>query len=179
MLLVDNACNHSYIFSNHSMHPGYECFVITEMLTSCYGQYHTFMYIHYVSMVSRRGRTCLTFLLNYDAWGRYCLKGHRFSPIPSSLSHNCSNKTFRNGIFGLGMAPKEILSCIFSPFKLKTLILDLYLETWLFVAADMCRKSPSRGSIYRYYIKAYTFNNSAYFTNSLVFLLLSSYCYFY
>ena len=50
----------------------------------------------------------------------------RFSPIQHSLSDNCSNKTARDGVFNLGMAPKEdILSRLFNSFTLKILVLYL------------------------------------------------------
>ena len=73
----------------------------------------------------------------------HCGKGHRFSPNQSSLSHNFSYKDIKNGMLGLGMAPKEILSRLFNPFDLK--VLDLYLEKrhW-----DVQKRSPSRGSGY-------------------------------
>ena len=48
--------------------------------------------------------------------------------VQPSLSDKFPNKTVRDGMFGLGMALKEILSCLFNPCILK--ILDLYLETW-------------------------------------------------
>ena len=47
-------------------------------------------------------------------------------------------------MFGLGMAPKEILSRLFNPFNLKILVPG----NVVMVAIDMCGKSPSRGSGY-------------------------------
>ena len=38
-LRVDEVCKHSYMFSNPSIQPGHECFVITGMVNSCYGPY--------------------------------------------------------------------------------------------------------------------------------------------
>ena len=48
-------------------------------------------------------------------------------------------------MFWLGIAPKEILSCLFNPF-----ILDrrLVAPNVVMVDTDMCGKSPSRGSGY-------------------------------
>ena len=85
-------------------------------------------------------------------------------PIQPSLSDNFSNKTVRDGMFGLGMAPKEILSRLFNPFNLK--ILDLYLETWLWSPLICVEKSPSRGSGYM------GLHENIYFQQFL-------YCYFY
>ena len=50
-----------------------------------------------------------------------CTEGDLFSPIQLSLSDSFSNKTVRDWMFGLGMAPKEILSHLFNPFNLKIL----------------------------------------------------------
>ena len=50
-----------------------------------------------------------------------CTEGDLFSPIQLSLSDSFSNKTVRDWMFGLGMAPKEILSYLFNPFNLKIL----------------------------------------------------------
>ena len=88
-------------------------------------------------------------------------EGDPFSPIQSSLSDKCSNKTVRYGMFGLGMAPKEVLSRLFNPFDLK--ILGLYLEMWLW-SPLICAKKVFRGGVdIWYYVKTYTFNNFVYF----------------
>ena len=39
MLRVDEVCKDSYMFSNPSIQSDYECFVITGMVSSCYGPY--------------------------------------------------------------------------------------------------------------------------------------------
>ena len=39
MLRFDEVYKHSYIFSNLSIQPGHKCFVITGMVSSCYGRY--------------------------------------------------------------------------------------------------------------------------------------------
>ena len=39
MLQVDDVCKHSYIFSNSSVQSGYESFIITRKVNSCYGPY--------------------------------------------------------------------------------------------------------------------------------------------
>ena len=39
MLGVDEVCKHSYVFSNPSIQSGYECFVVTWIVSSCYGPY--------------------------------------------------------------------------------------------------------------------------------------------
>ena len=39
MLRVDEVCKYSYIFSNVSIKPGHECFVITGLVNSCHGPY--------------------------------------------------------------------------------------------------------------------------------------------
>ena len=54
--------------------------------------------------LSRRGRSYLTF------WARHCAEEDRFSPIQFSLSDNFSDTILRDWMFGLCMAPKEILS---------------------------------------------------------------------
>ena len=62
-----------------------------------------------------------------------------------SVSDYFSNKTVRNSMFWLCMAPKEILSCLCNSFKLKTV--NLYLETWLWLPLISAKgKSRSRGS---------------------------------
>ena len=58
-----------------------------------------------------------TILVYIDVWVRHCAEGDPLSPIQPSLSDNFSNKTVRDGIFGLGMAPKQILSRLFYPFN--------------------------------------------------------------
>ena len=45
LLGVDEVCKHSYIFSNSSIQPGHERFVITGVGNSCYGPYSLFFYI--------------------------------------------------------------------------------------------------------------------------------------
>ena len=82
-------------------------------------------------------------------------------PIQPSFSDNLSNKTVRDGVFGLGTAPKEILSRLFNPFNLK--ILDLYLETWLWSPLIRGEKALHRGVDIWDYLKTYTFNNFVYF----------------
>ena len=73
---------------------------------------------------SCRGREVL---FNIIVWVRHCAEGDPVSPIHPSLSDNFSNEIVRDGMFGLGMAPKEILPRLFNPFNLK--ILDLHLQT--------------------------------------------------
>ena len=60
-------------------------------------------------------------------------------------------------MFGLGMAPKEILSCLFHPFNLK--ILDLYLETRLWSPLICAEKALHSGVDICDYMKTYTFNS--------------------
>ena len=60
--------------------------------------------------MSGLGRSCLTLLLNLGCLGRHCAERNRFLPIQPSLSDSFSNKTIRDGVFGLGMARKETLS---------------------------------------------------------------------
>ena len=82
-------------------------------------------------------------------------------PIQPTLSDNFSNKIVRDGMFGLDMAPKEILSRLFNPFNLK--ILDLYLETWLCSPLMCVEKALHRGVDIWDYVKTYSFNNFVYF----------------
>ena len=82
-------------------------------------------------------------------------------PIQPSLSDNFSKKTVRDGMFGLGMVPKEILSHLFNPFNLK--ILDLYLETWLWSPLICAEKALHGGVDIWDYVKTYTFNDFVYF----------------
>ena len=56
-----------------------------------------------------------------------------------------SDKTVKDGMFGLSIAPKEILSCLFRPFNLK---IRLVLGNVAMFATDACGKSPSPGSGY-------------------------------
>ena len=91
----------------------------------------------------------------------HCAEEDRFSLIQPSLSDNFSNKTVRHGMFGLGMAPKEILSGLFNPFNLK--ILDLYLETWLWPPLICAEKALHGGVDIWDYAKTCTFNNFVYF----------------
>ena len=56
-----------------------------------------------------------------------------------------SNKTVKDGMFGLSIAPKEILSCLFKPFNLK---ISLALGNMAMFGTDTCGKSPSPGSGY-------------------------------
>ena len=79
--------------------------------------------------------------------------------------------TLRNGMFGLGMASKEILSHLFNPFNLK--IFDLKPGNVVMVATGICGKSPSRRSGYM------GLRENTLFLTLSVFLLLLSYCYFY
>ena len=58
-------------------------------------------------------------------------------------------------MFGLGMAPKEILSCLFDPFNLK--ILNVYLETWLWSPLICVGKALREGVDIWDYMKTYTF----------------------
>ena len=58
-----------------------------------------------------------------------------------SLSDTFSHKTIRDGMFGLDMAPKEILSCLFYPFNLKMKDLETYLETWLWSSLTCAEKA--------------------------------------
>ena len=111
--------------------------------------------------LSGRGRSCLTLPLNLGCLGQAQCQGDLFSPIQPSLSDNFSNKIVRDGMFGLGMAPKEILSRLFSPFNLK--ILDLYLETWLWSSLRCAEKALHRVVDIWDYVKIYTFNNFVYF----------------
>ena len=104
----------------------------------------------------------------------------RFSHIQPGLSDNFPNKTVRDGMLGLGMAPKEILSRLFNSFNLK--ILDLYLETWLWTPLICAEKSFHGGVDIWDYMKTYTFNNFVYFltfsgifTIILIFLFLLVY----
>ena len=46
MLRVDEVFKHSYIFSNPSIQPGHECFVITGVVNSCYGPYSLLSITH-------------------------------------------------------------------------------------------------------------------------------------
>ena len=59
-----------------------------------------------------------------------------------SLSDNFSNKTVRDGMFGLGL----ILSHLFNPLNLN--ILDMYLETWLWSPVIFAKKLFTRKWIY-------------------------------
>ena len=74
-------------------------------------------------------------------------------------------------MFGLGMAPKEILSRLFNPFDLK--VLDLYLEKWLWSPLICAEKALHAGVDIWDYVKTYTFNNFVYFYH---FLLFYYYC---
>ena len=78
-------------------------------------------------------------------------------PIQPCLSDNFSNKTVTDGMFGLGMAPKEILSRLFNPFSLK--ILHLYLEMWIWSPLICAEKALHGGVDIWDYVKTYTFNN--------------------
>ena len=106
-----------------------------------------------------------------------CAEGDQFSPIQSSLSDNLSNKTVRDGMFGLGMAPKRmvfLLSRLFNPFNLK--ILDLYLKMWLWSPMICANKALHAGVDIWDYVKIYTFNNfvffnTFYFFNIIIILL--------
>ena len=60
-------------------------------------------------------------------------------------------------MFGLGIVSKEILSCLFNPFNLK--ILDLDLETWLWLPLICASKALHRGVDIWDYLKTYTFND--------------------
>ena len=72
-----------------------------------------------------------------------------------------------DGMFGLGMALKEILSHLFNPFNLK--ILDLYLETWLWLPL-ICAEKALHGRVDIWdYLKTYIFNNFVYFWYFLFF----------
>ena len=64
-------------------------------------------------------------------------------------------------MFGLGMAPKEILSRLFNLFNLK--ILDLYLETSLWSPLICAEKALHGGVDIWDYVKTDTFNNFVYF----------------
>ena len=64
-------------------------------------------------------------------------------------------------MFGLGMAPKEILSRPFNPFNLK--ILDLHLETWLWSSLICAVKALHGGVDIWDYVKRYAFNDFVYF----------------
>ena len=72
-------------------------------------------------------------------------------------------------MFGLGMAPKEILSRLFNPFNLK--ILDLYLETWLWLPLICAEKAFHGGVDVWDYVKTYTFNNFVIF-NIFCFIII-------
>ena len=104
-------------------------------------------------------------------------EGDPFSRIQSSVSDNCSNKTVRYGMFGLGMAPKEVLSRLFNPFDLK--ILGLYLEMWLWSPLICAKKVFRRGVDIWYYVKTYTFNNFVYFWYCLFYYYYYYYYYLY
>ena len=92
---------------------------------------------------------------------RYCAEGDPFLPIQPCLSDKFSNKTVRDGMFGLDMALKETLFRLFNPFILK--ILDLYLETWLWLSL-ICEEKALHGGVEIWdYAKTYTFNNFVYF----------------
>ena len=65
-------------------------------------------------------------------------------------------------MFGLGMAPKEILSGPFNPFNLK--ILDLCPEKWLWLPLIFAEEVIHGGVGYIWdCAKTYTFNNFVYF----------------
>ena len=64
--------------------------------------------------------------------------------IQPSLSDNFSNKTVRDGVFGLDMVPNEILSRLFNSFNLK--ILDLFPQTWLW-APLLCAEKALHGGV--------------------------------
>ena len=65
-----------------------------------------------------------------------------------------SNKTVRNSMFWLCMAPKEILSRLFNSFKLKTV--NLYLETWLWLPLISAKGKAVHGGVDKWdYVKTY------------------------
>ena len=78
-------------------------------------------------------------LINGD---RRSAKGDLLSPIQPSLCDNISNKTVTDGMFGLGMAPNEILCRFLNPFNLKIP------GNVVIAATDMCGKNPSLESGY-------------------------------
>ena len=62
-------------------------------------------------------------------------------------------------MFGLGMAPKKILSCLFNPYNLKC----GNLEMWLWSPLIGAEKALRGGVDIWDYVKTYTFNNFVYF----------------
>ena len=71
------------------------------------------------------------------------------------------NETVRRGIFGLDMALKEILSCLFNQFNTK--ILAWYLNSGSWSPMLCVKKALHRGVDKWDYVKTYTFNNFVYF----------------
>ena len=88
--------------------------------------------------------------------------------VLANLPDNFSAKTVTDKIFGLGMAPKEVLSRLFNLYNLK--ILDLHLETWLWSPLIWTEKTLHRGVDIRDYVKTYIFNSFTYFEHSPAFL---------
>ena len=68
----------------------------------------------------------LTLLLNLASWVKHCAKGHWFSPVQACFSDYFSNKTVKDGIFGLDMLSNEILSRLFNQLNLKILDISVY-----------------------------------------------------
>ena len=98
--------------------------------------------------------------------------------IQPSLSDNFSNNTVRDGMFGLGMAPKKILSRLFNPFNLK--ILELDLEAWESWSPLTCaEKALHEGVDIWDYVKTYTFNNYVCFSYFLFYYDYDYYYYYY
>ena len=88
-----------------------------------------------------------------------------------SLSDNFSNKTVRDGMFGLGL----ILSHLFNPLNLN--ILDMYLETRLWSPVICAKKALHEEVDIWDYWKIYTFNIFVYFYH--IFIIFLSYLSFF
>ena len=107
------------------------------------------------------GKVLFNIIVKPRMFGIDIVRKDWFSPIEHSLSGNFSNNTVRDGMFGLGIAPKKILFCLFNPFNLK--ILDLHLKTWLWSPMICAEKNTSRGSGYIELRENIPFNNFVYF----------------
>ena len=157
MLRVDEVCKHSYIFSNLSIEPGHECFVITRMVNYCYGACsHLLIFCLAVEQEPMYNRT--------EQWW---LESTHLAAREGKVLFNIIVKP---RIFGLGMAPKGILSRLFNPFSLK--MLDLYLEMWLWPPL-ICVEKALYGEVDIWdYAKTYTFNNFCLFLTLSVFFTI-------
>ena len=140
MLRVEEGCKHPYMSFNPLIQPGLECLFITAILIL--GMVHICFYLYLKHQQSKsalynegsnapiwlsgRVRSYLTLLLNLASWVKHCAKGEWFSPVQACFSDYFSNKTVKDGIFGLDMLSNEILSRLFNQLNLKILDISVY-----------------------------------------------------